>query len=134
MNTIATKPEAPDELDKLFSDFFKAQLRQPWPNAPVASAAAPASEPKPATLAKGRDGTARARLTLAASVALALGACWTLSNGLQPTERPNGTSPSPAPGMLQDGGAKDTGVLPTIEKHKATGDNGGMKIDLEHGN
>src|SRR5262245_40985749 len=101
MSTISQKPETPDELDKLFSDFFKAQLKRPWPNAPLPAgsggAVALASEPSelvtsrtqtetpsivPATApqvkAKGRDGTARARFTLVASVALALGTCWAL--------------------------------------------------------
>ena len=102
MNTSSTNPESPDELDRLMSAFFKAQLKHPWPNAPVptSGAARTATEPSelvaartgtaprnnapaPARPAKGHDNTARARFTLAASVALMLGTCWYMSNGFR---------------------------------------------------
>jgi hypothetical protein len=146
MSAIPTKPETPDELDKLFSDFFKAQLKRPWPNAPLpAGAAAPASEPSglvntrtqtetprnspapaPQAYAKGRDGAARARFTLAASVALALGGCWVLSNGFLPGSMTQGTPTTP--GILQHGGSdgKDHDTLKTMEKNRALENNGGV--------
>ena len=144
MNTLPTTPETPDELDRLFSDFFKGQLKRPWPGAPTTSAAAqaepselaaaraadaPRNLPSSAPQAKGRNGAVRARFTLAASVALLLGTCWALSNGFQP-----GTRPTLAPGtpterrMLKESGAHDKGILPEIQKNKAN-DNGGLKID-----
>ena len=117
MNTTNTKPEAPDELDKLFSDFFKSQLKHPWPNAPVPVAAAQPSTAAPRVAA--RDHTSRARFTLAASVALALGACWALSSGFQPGERTNGTPG--VPGLLPDSGAdgKGSGTLQKMQENKA---------------
>lgn len=85
MSTTPPTPAGPpDDLDRLLGDFFKAQLRHPWPNAPVPPAAAAepservrvrpraAETPAPAR----RDAAARARFTLAASVALMLGALW----------------------------------------------------------
>jgi hypothetical protein len=123
MNNLPQPPEGPDELDRLLSGFFKAQLKHPWPSAPVPGAAASepsslaharASEPRNAPAR--HDGTARARLTLAASVALALGACWVLSSGFEPTAPTNGVYPSPAaPGMLPGSGA-DATDHPTLQK------------------
>src|SRR5215475_10716934 len=66
-----------DHLDRLLSDFFKAQMQHPWPAAP----ATPASEPSVLVAARAaalnaphnqpaRDPQSRARYTLAASVAL----------------------------------------------------------------
>jgi hypothetical protein len=138
MNNLPTNPEPPDELDRLLSEFFKAQLKHPWPNAPAlpAAAATPASEP--ATLVKARasepraarrDGTARARFTLAASVVLALGACWVLSNGFEPTAAPGNTPIIPAgPAMLPGSGADGNDHLPLkkMEENNAKP----QKIDL----
>jgi hypothetical protein len=138
---MSTTNTNPDPLDQLFSDFFKAQLKQPWPKAPLAGGArtaepselaaargtdAPRNEPAPA--ARGRDNTARARFTLAASVALALGATWFLSNGSETGPR-GGTPTQPGPGLLKNGDAKGTkgGVLDTIKENKANGN--GPKID-----
>src|SRR5215468_8251064 len=98
MNTTPTHTETQDDLDRLFSEFFKAQLKHPWPNAPVPAASASAQPTEPSELRAARaadaprnapalarrDNSARARFTLAASVALMLGACWYLSNGFQP--------------------------------------------------
>lgn len=136
----------PDELDKLFSEFFKAQLKHPWPNTPfpAGGAALPASEPSglvntrtqtetprnspasaPQAHAKGRDGMARARFTLAASVAIALGGCWALSNGFLPGSATQGIPTTP--GILQRGGADGDGhpTLKTIEKIRTLENNGG---------
>ncbi len=81
------------------------------------------------------DNTARARFTLAASVALVLGATWYLSDGFQPGTRPTGNAPAiHGPGMLNDSDAKGTkgGVLDKTNEIKGK-DNGGAfkpKVDL----
>ncbi|MBM3983126.1 MAG: hypothetical protein FJ304_23210 [Planctomycetes bacterium] len=133
---MSTTNTNPDPLDHLFSDFFKAQLKQPWPKAPLAGggraaepselAAARASDTpcnEPAPVARGRDNTARARFTLAASVAIALGATWFLSNGSETGPR-GGTPTKPGPGLFNKSDAKGTkgGVLDTINENKANGD------------
>jgi hypothetical protein len=95
-----------ENVDRLLSAFFKAEMPDPWPAAPLATASsepaalvaerggAPRNEPAVAR----RDHNSRARYTLAASVALLLGTCWTLSNGFQSGNGParvpaNGTNP-----------------------------------------
>jgi hypothetical protein len=124
MNTLSTTPETPDELDRAFSEFFKAQLKQPWPKAPLPpgatakaepselaatrAAEAPRNQPSPAS----RDNTARARFTLAASVALMLGTCWYLSNGFEPGARPGQVPVTPGPSLLQNGGADGNKFAP----------------------
>lgn len=89
-------PLSDDSLDGLLSDFFKSQMKKPWPAAPAtatnepsslataraAQTDAPRNQPTPS-----RDSGSKARYTLAASVAIFLGTCWTLSNGFQPGER-----------------------------------------------
>lgn len=131
-----TSPHTDADLDRLFSDFFKAQLQKPWPKPPATGGAAPASEPSElvATRADGprnapasarRDNTARARFTLAASVALALGATLVLSDGFAPGPRPSGvTAPTGGglkmlPGSSADG--KNHPILNKIEENKAKG-------------
>lgn len=144
MNTTPTRTETQDDLDRLFSEFFKAQVRHPWPNAPVlatANSSAPPTEPSELVASRAadasqsdsaparRDSSSRARFTLAASVALMLGTCWYMSDGFQPGARP-ATNPNPGgPGMLQKGGANDPAVLKEVEKIKAT--EGGPKIDMD---
>lgn len=142
MNPTPTHAESPDELDRLFSEFFKAQLRHPWPNAPVPAATATPSEPSELVAARAadgprnaptaprRDGTARARFTLAASVALMLGTCWYLSNGFQPGARPGQGNPNTptGPGIFTNTDANDKGVLKGVQKAK-TDANGG-KMDM----
>ncbi len=140
--TEDVRAEPADHLDRLFSDFFKSELKKPWPAAP----ATPASEPsvlvvtrnattdsprnQPATVA--RDTSSKARYTLAASVALFLGTCWYLSNGFQPGERPplspvtNGVSPS-----IKDTNASNPDVLKKLREDKATGGNGLPRPKLE---
>lgn len=123
MNTTS-----PDELDRRFSDFFKAQLRTPWPNAPVPDAAARVASPRNAP-APG-DHTARARFTLAASVALVLGATLAMSDGFQSGPRPAVSTPaSGGSQMLPGSSANGNHHLPLkqIEEDKAKG---GNKIDL----
>lgn len=149
MNTTSPQNET-DELDRLFSVFFKAQLKQPWPKAPTPAAGVATSEPSelattrsadsprntPTAPAKARDHTARARFTLAASVALALGTGWFLADGFAPGTRPNGAAPaSNGPTFLQSGGAngKEHAPLKKIEEDKAKGDNGDVKIDFSKG-
>jgi hypothetical protein len=146
MNPTPTHADAPEDLDRMFAEFFKAQLKHPWPNAPVpgATSAAKSAEPselvaaratemtEPAPTAAPRDNTARARLTLAASVALMLGTCWYLSNGYQPGSRPvqgTPTPPVPGSGVFNGSGANDQGVLPEVKKIKAE-ERGGPKIDM----
>jgi len=145
MNTLPTNPETPDELDRLFSEFFKGQLRKPWPKAPVPPGASATAEPSELAAARvaeaprnhpspaSRDNTARARFTLAASVALLLGTCWTLSNGFQPGERPGQAPVAPGlPGLLPDSGASgiDDPRLKKLGEDKAKGNNDGPKIDM----
>jgi|GEM_PF-2452339 len=134
----ALQTEKTDELDQLFSDFFKAQLQQPWPKAPAPAAAATsepselaasrtAEAPRNAPAPVRNDSTARARFTLAASVALALGACWYLSNGFQPTARPAHETNTPGmPELLQNGNAdgNNSEVLKGVQEHKAKSTNG----------
>ena len=124
-----------DNVDRLLSAFFKAEMPDPWPAAPTASAInepaglvgeraeAPRNEPAVAR----RDHNSRARYTLAASVALLLGTCWTLSDGFpsgnQPANRPaNGTNsrdilgPSDAKGPPEIRDALKTPVVPMPDK------------------
>ncbi len=144
-----TTPLSEDSLDAMFSDFFKSQLKKPWPTAPqtttihsepssLAAARAahtttepPRNQPAAAT----HDSSSKARYTLAASVALLIGTCWTLSNGFQPGERPtpgNGSSNSPL--NMNSGTASDPDALKELRKEKATkGNNDGFvppMIDL----
>jgi hypothetical protein len=148
MNTPPPHAEAPDELDRLFSEFFKAQLKHPWPNAPVPASSSASTQPtEPSELRAARaqeaprntpaparrDSSARARFTLAASVALMLGTCWYLSNGFAPGSRPGQGTPNPATPMLPDSGADADKHPPlkTLEEDKAKGNVGGTKMDLD---
>ena len=121
----ATSPHNTDELDRLCADFFKSQLKHPWPKAPGA-----ASERSERVVAPARrDNTARARFTLAASVALLLGTCWMLSNGFQPVERTNGTVPTnttanPMSQFTADGDKHEP--LEKIEENKAKANGGAI--------
>ncbi|MCI0701964.1 MAG: hypothetical protein L0241_12855 [Planctomycetia bacterium] len=132
MNATPPNTEALDELDRLFSDFFKAQLTKPWPKAPMPAATtepselvtartteAPRNQPTPVR-ATGRDNTARARFTLAASVALMIGTCWYFSNGFAPGERPTAPTPNPNGSFLPGSGAHGGDALDQINKNKAT--------------
>lgn len=77
-------PQPPaDPLDRELSAFFRSQVPHPWPAAP----ATPHAEPgRPAARlghlrSFARKPVDRARLTLAASVAVLAGAIWVLSAG-----------------------------------------------------
>jgi hypothetical protein len=97
----ATLP--PDAIDDLLSGFFKSKMHQPWPAAPATASVQPAS---PRSVHHAGASGSRARLTLAASVALLLGVCWYLSHGSNPGDR---TAPQAAPGgpaILNEGSAK----------------------------
>jgi hypothetical protein len=101
-----TTPITPtdESVDRLLSEFLKAQMPKPWPAAPATAASEPAElvaqraaateTPRNAPAAS-RDTSARSRLTLAASVAILLGACWTLSNGFQGGSHATGTNGTP---------------------------------------
>jgi hypothetical protein len=94
----------------------------------------------------GRNAAARARFTLAASVALMLGTCWYVSDGVTPGPRPGGAPGQSGGGFrLQNGDAKGQpgGVLDQMSKDKAgeysapvadpvkkSGDKTGPKIDM----
>ena len=139
-------PKAAGELDELLSDFFKSQLKRPWPKAPVPESAARAepselaavraAEPprnSPPAPARRRDNTARARYTLAASVALLLGTGWLLTDGLPPAGHlaPGPAANTPGNGFLPGSSAdgKDHAPLKKMDEDKAKG-NGGIKVDV----
>jgi hypothetical protein len=117
--------EQRDPLDGLLSDFFKAQLKKPWPAAPAtpptstpsaaaAPTAAPAQTPRNQPAAR-RDSSANARYTLVASVALLLGTCWAMSNGFQPAKLnvPSGSN------VVDPSGASDPDALKELRKSNA---------------
>lgn len=95
----------PDDLDRAFADFFGAQMPRPWPAAPAVASVASA---KTAT-----DPSRRARWTLAASVALVLGAGWLLSGGSPTGGRPNA---KPGPAGVADPFAGSTATMPDALK------------------
>lgn len=114
-----------DNLDRLLSDFFKAEMKRPWPAAPVTPAAEPSTLARvqsavvdaPRNRPAARDTTARARYTLAASVALLLGTCWYCSNGFQPAA-PAGGAPERG-GVLDKSQAGNPAALEQIKQDKA---------------
>lgn len=114
----------PDKLDGLLSDYFKAQMPTPWPAAPVPGSAGRA-EPSgllaartpPANADRGGN---RARVTLAASVALLLGTCWFLSRDGQPVHRaPGKPAPGSGPGLIDSGTATMPEAFDSMKKDKA---------------
>jgi hypothetical protein len=134
--------EPADKLDRLLSDFFKAQLKHPWPDAP----AAPTSEPSVLVAARSPSATVplnrpgaptrnvnnKSRYTLAASVVLLLGTCWYLSNGFQPGERPSLDAPSSGiHPSIRGAGAGNPDVLKELREDKAKGGNGLVRPKLE---
>jgi hypothetical protein len=79
MNTNTRSPNpAGDDLDRLFSAYFQAELPAKWPSAPRPWA--DKVQPKPANMTD--DPATRSRWALAASVAILLGGCWYLSGQL----------------------------------------------------
>ena len=105
MNTrIPNRPE--DEIDRLFTAYFRAEMPARWPNAPRpwAQTVQPASS-APA------DPTRKSRWALAASVALLIGSCWYLSGHV--------TDGKAKPGFNPEGGAADVNHLKHLSKDKA---------------
>ncbi len=104
-NSTTSVPMQPDDLDRAYADFFKAQVPQVWPKAPVASVEvvrrAPQRESHPG------------RVTLAASFAGLLGLGLAFSYG--PTFQ---TPANPSGGLLKTSNA--SGV--EIQKHMAPED------------
>jgi hypothetical protein len=126
----------PDELDALLGDFFKAQMKSPWPAAPAtapvstpATASVPADKPykQPAR----RDSGTKARVTLAASFALLLGTCWYLSHGFTPGQR---SAPGQGgPNILNGSSAGNPDVLKELHKDNAIKGTPGIappKVDM----
>jgi hypothetical protein len=105
---MSTEPQSPDDLDRLFGAYFKAQLPNRWPDAPVPA------EPVPHATA---DPSGRSRLTLAVSVAALLGFGLYLSTGSRPTMGPNAAGPRDTllPASTADGG-KLFNTAPTGKK------------------
>ena len=101
-NTLPHSPQPPDELDRKFSAFFKAQLPQQWPQAPVGQAEVSLHRTAP-QFDKGRA-------TLAASIACLLGLGLALSYG--PTFPGRAT---PNGGLLQNSDADGK----NLQKHMA---------------
>jgi hypothetical protein len=104
-----------DQLDGLLSDFFKSEMKQPWPAAP---ATAPLSAPAARQQPTARDESRASRYTLAASVALLLGTCWALSNGFQPADR--AATGAGGPNVLNPASAGDPAALKELRKDHAT--------------
>ncbi len=121
-----------DSLDAMFSDFFKAKMQKPWPTAPqtssvvnepsslVAARSSSSETPRNQPVAMSHDSGSKARYTLAASVALLIGTCWTLSNGFQPGDRPTPGNGSSNPVNMNPITASDPAVLTKIREENAT--------------
>lgn len=94
---MSTEPRPPDELDRLFGTYLKAQLPQPWPTAPV-----PTESASPGYA----DSAGRSRLTLALSLALLFGFGFFLAAGPRPAARPIGIElrDNLLPGSTAEGG------------------------------
>lgn len=104
MNTrIPNRPD--DHVDRLYADYFRAQLPARWPNPPT-----PWADPaRPATAASG-DPASKSRWALAASVALLIGTCWYLSGHISDGKR--------KPGFDPEGGAANSKLLKEFGKDK----------------
>lgn len=76
-----------DDLDRLLSDFFRAELPNPWPAAPI-----PDEQPQSLPLSARKPirhwSSLRSRFALAASVALLLAGGWFLSGKFAGTSGP----------------------------------------------
>jgi len=141
-----------DKLDLLLSTFLKGQMKQPWPAAPmpmppvastmtvtepsvlVASrnaAAQSVEAPRNQPATAGRNSGSKSRYTLAASVALLLGTCWTLSNGFQPGERatPASQTGPGAANVFSDASASNPDVLKKVREDKAKEGNANKVFD-----
>lgn len=108
---MTTDPQSPDEIDRLFGTYLKAQLPQRWPDAPVS--AEPANR-------HAADPASRSRLTLAASAAVLLGLGLYLSGGRTPPTEPNPTHPPFSGKLMKDSTASGRGLFPmTPQPHQA---------------
>lgn len=115
----------PDPIDRRLSDFFQSQMPRPWPSAPAVAATEPSELVAVRTHHARGDNGGRARLALAASVAVLLGSYWLLSSGWQPAPRTGGSHPaSGGPGIdMNKGTAGGVDTLPgEIKKAKGKGE------------
>jgi len=72
----------PDKVDRLLTDFFRAELPSTWPEAPPIRTATPVTR-------RGRDSLSHSRVALAASIAAMLIGGWLLSGRMSaPLNRP----------------------------------------------
>lgn len=105
MNHESKSPESPDELDRLFAAYFKAQVPQPWPpfrGTPVAAAEV-------------RSTAAPSRYVLAASAAALLGLGLYLSSGVQqPNRAPDHATQGT--GLLKTATANGKGLVPPTNR------------------
>ncbi len=125
------KCEPPDELDRLLSSYFQAQMRTPWPTAPEVSLSEPASlvaaratrlptgmpQSSPVTPGVLTDSGRRARATLAVSIAMLFGTCWYLSSGIEPANPTAPLNRNASPGLninLNQGTADGKNGLPAL--------------------
>jgi len=74
-----------DEMDRILSSFFKAQMPAQWPDAPSVSASRSSATIVPATERSTAPMFTSSRVSLAASVAILIGSCWYLSQSV-PTQ------------------------------------------------
>jgi hypothetical protein len=95
MNTNASNSNVPeagiDRIDNVVGEFFRAQLPNPWPDAPRPWA------DKAGISTSNKNQASRSRWALAVSVALLVGGCWYLSGHLtdgrkRPDTNFNGTA------------------------------------------
>jgi hypothetical protein len=75
--TLSNMTGDTEDIDGLLTRFFRSEVPKPWPAAPTASGMA-----IPDAASGSRGG--RARLTLAASVAAILVACWAVAGSVGP--------------------------------------------------
>jgi len=94
--TRSSPQPSPDDIDRAFSQFFRAQLPARFPEAPI-----PADAPAPTA----RGGWWRSRLTLGASVAalLAIGFGVSYGPGVGGQPKPQGGSGFDPNGVVSDG-------------------------------
>jgi hypothetical protein len=107
MSTNSRIPNRPDdEIDRLFTAYFRAEMPARWPNAPRPWA----ESAQPAPAAAG-DPTRKSRWALAASVALLIGSCWYLSGHV--------TDGKAKPGFNPEGSTANLKQLKEMGKDKS---------------
>lgn len=100
--TSTSPPADPDALDRLLRRFFKQQMPAPWPRPKALEPYSVVRPTAPATLPIGNRHSAL--ISLAASVALLVGACWSfVGNGVIPGSEPSGFTPADEAGNLFNG-------------------------------